>query len=166
MNKIRIEILLFLSGCMLPSYAQFDVTFQRNWESHMIVSLSYIRSKPNDIRYSEYGIDIMPYREREFLTLSNVLNRKERIYSLYGCHYGYYIFIGPLLRPGVHIGTALQKKQYSVQIIENGPWHNGGYSDFKIVPYFAFSVHCGFVSFVISNIGIGAGINFRIFKNI
>jgi len=85
---------------------------------------------------------------------------KEYTNSAYGPYGGIHLSLYPILRPGIVFGSLLADKRIYVST-DNQNYSFSRISDYSLIPYFGFSLHMGILSFVLSNIGIGFGLNFN-----
>ena len=65
----------------------------------------------------------------------------------------------PIFRPGIMLGTTLRDNAI-YHSADNDAYYLHSYSEFRFDYYAAFSIQAGIFSFVISNYGIGGGLNY------
>lgn len=156
---------LYLLFLLLPAStycADLNLTVQAPWQTqsfYPLVSLGLLmRSERNQFTYFEVGLSSLP-RFTYSTTKKNVsFTSDERLYSLYGIYGGYYFLLMPIFRPGIIAGTVLNQKAFY-----------SGSSDkpFEIKPptlnyYAGISVHVFLLTFIVTNQGIGGGINLNL----
>jgi len=156
MNDCKISLFLIVIAFVSKS-ANLDITVQSAWNTngtHLIYSAGALfKSDKIPFTYYEFGIISLPRlykRSSEYLPPVN-----EKLYSFYGIYGGYYIALMPIFRPGILLGTVLEQ--------------NALYSDRSLHPYeikkiginyyAGLSIQLLFLTFQITNYGIGGGIN-------
>lgn len=82
------------------------------------------------------------------------------MYSLYGVYTGYYLYVYPIFRPGLLLGTALKKDEI-YKSIDGINYKLEKYDTYKIDYYAGLTIQSGILTFLLSNFGIGGGINIQ-----
>jgi hypothetical protein len=142
--------------------ANITFTVQMPWYSNstsLIYSAGFLRHSKWQGQYYEIGLSIMPHFSSEPLnTIDDTKYRKEYAKSIYGAYGGYYLALYPILRPGLIFGSVLRKNEiYSST--DDVTYKLSDYSKTFIDYYAAFEIQSGIFSFIVSNFGIGGGLN-------
>jgi hypothetical protein len=107
-------------------------------------------------QYLQFGVNIFPAKQREFSRHTGD-SYSYKYDSYYGVYTGYYYAFSALLRIGVHIGAG--SKRFREYVNQSSYIRFNGYSDYKTVPYYGLGIQSGMFSFIVSNEGIGGGVN-------
>jgi len=123
-----------------------------------IFNLSYYRPNPKFTGFMEFGITGMPEMDWKVTDLSS----EQTTLSFVGIYTGHsFLMWRGLIRPGFHLGSVYETR--SDYIRQNDVYvKRGRGSTSSFQPYFAFKLHMLFFSFIFSNKGLGAGLNFSI----
>jgi hypothetical protein len=161
-NLIVQSLLLILLCSSVSLFANITATVQKPWNSatsNFVYTVGFLKHSTIDWQYYEIGVVLMPNIESEGSSLiEGPKFQKKYDHSFYGAYGGYYITLFPIFRPGFLFGTIMKKNEiYSS--IDGINYHITSYSDFNLDYYAAFSIQSGIFSFVLSNKGIGGGIN-------
>jgi len=163
----KIPNILFVLVFIGSSHAHAGIALgvQKAWntkESNVVITGGYmLQSSRRDWEYYEGGVVVLP-GSRSGLLNSDV-GKYSRQYqnSAYGVYGGYYVYLMSILRPGILVGTTIRDNVVyaSDDAALRGAWIEA-YSDFRFDYYVAFSVQVGLFSFILSNYGIGGGLNY------
>ncbi len=159
--KKLIHITLFMLILNFNIYSKYliNITMQKCWENKFIISCGYNKYL-NNRNYLEFGFNILPAKTHKLIEKQEFLYEKQELNSLYGVYSGYYIVLAPIIRPGIVIGTNfIRKLVYRGLTINN--LNKSSYTNYKISPYFGFTTQLGIFTFIVTNIGVGGGINFN-----
>jgi len=156
---------LFVVAFAYSSYAGISLGVQKAWntkDNDVVLTGGYmLQSSRRSWEYYEGGVVVLPGSR------SGVLNRDVGKYSrqyrnsAYGVYGGYYVYLMSIFRPGILVGTTIRDNVVysSNDAALRGAWIET-YSDFNVDYYVAFSVQVGIFSFILSNYGIGGGLNY------
>jgi len=150
-------ILLIIFVFYTVHSADINFTLQKAWDTqgfHPIYSAGALfKSDKLNYTYYEFGISCLP---RNYKTSDNSqVPDNSHMYSFYGIYGGYYIAIIPAFRPGVLLGTVLtQNAEYYTN--SKRP---SSINKLSINYYAGLSIHVFFLTFTITNNGIGGGVN-------
>lgn len=154
------KITVFLLLIVVIVFAKFDVTIQNKWDNKVLFSASYIKCIKDSRHYIEAGFNFTPSKTMSTTNITGTYETTYEFDSYYGMSTGYYFGLLQWLRPGVHFGVGYERfKKYSNI---NGVKKMNGYKDWKASPYLAIGLQIGIATFIVSNEGIGGGINFVI----
>lgn len=139
-----------------------NVEVQRSWDSKnhdLIYSVGMCRMSQSKAYYYEGGLIGLPaFSSPTFVKTESPNFEKTYTNTLFGFYAGYHLFLFPIFRPGLYVGTTL-KKEDIYQSKTGEDFALSSRSSFRIDPYFAMSLHAGMLSLILSNYGIGGGIN-------
>jgi len=123
-----------------------------------IFSLSYYVPNPKFTGFMEFGMTGMPEMDWKETDLSN----EQTTLSFVGIYTGHsFLMWRGLIRPGFHLGSVYETR--SDYIRQNDVYvKRGRGSTSSFQPYFGFKIQALFFTFIISNKGIGGGVNFSI----
>lgn len=164
-HKIILCMLLISAlFCALPCNSQINLasTVQKAWNTHSpepIFSISILKHSKVDWQYYEFGgVFMIPFHSGPNSVMDSVKYQKEYDRSFYGLYGGYFVTVAPILRPGVLLGTLLTSKEtYSSR---NGTsYSHTSNSSLQMDYYAAFEIQSGIFTFIVSNKGIGGGLN-------
>ncbi len=134
------------------TYASIDLTIQNKWDEKFLISAAYMKRLSKSKQYLLLGINTFPSKTKRFIK-SETVRTLYKFDSYYGLFTGYYYGFHPLFRPGIHIGSGFKReKEYTRHGLN-------GYTDFRLCPYYGIGLQSGIISLIISNEGIGGGIN-------
>lgn len=158
-----VKALALLLACVgLAQASLLNGMAQRTWDAsgHPVAySLGLgVRSKYPWLYY-EGGLLFKPGREA--VRSEHVLDfqfEERRPRTILGTYAGFHVPIFPIFRPGIYLGTLLVRDEIR-RGTDGASFTRSGYAPFEFRPYFGLSVQAGILSFVISNIGMGGGIN-------
>jgi len=155
MNKL---VLILISFVTLVT-AQVDLTVQYKWDDKVLMTASYIKRIGESRHYIQAGLNFMPSKTENQLILESKNEHKFTFDSYYGLYTGYYCALIPIFRPGLHIGVGYKREARFSKTESETEFVENGYSDWKITPYIGGGLQFGIFSFIVSNEGIGGGIN-------
>ncbi len=149
----------------MPKAALLNFTMQysfANKDHSPVYSLGACRMSSSGTYYLEGGFVGLPsFSNPTTHVVPNFTDEKKYTESLYGFYAGYHLYLFPIFRPGVLLGSSLKneniyrKSATSEMILAE-------HKEAEISPYFGLSIQAGIFSFVYSNYGIGGGFNFSI----
>lgn len=146
-----------LSGATL-----LNLEVQRSWDTQdhaFIYSAGVCRMSQTKSYYYEGGLIGLPsFSSPTFVKPESPRFEKAYTNTLFGFYAGYHLFLFPIFRPGLYVGTTL-KKEDIYQSETGKDFALSLRTQFRIDPYFALSLHAGMLSLILSNYGIGGGIN-------
>lgn len=158
MNNRYVIILIISISCSL--FANINLTVQNKWDEKVLISANYIKNVKESKHYIEVGFNFIPSKTENYSIIEGISHNKYEFDSYYGMATGYYYGVSRRIRPGLHFGVGYERfKKYSSI---NGEYQENGYKDWKVTPYFGFGLQIGIASFIITNEGIGGGLNFVI----
>lgn len=139
-----------------------NLELQRSWDTKdhdLIYSGGVCRMSQSKSYYYEGGLIGLPSFSSPTFVKTEI-PRFEKTYtsSLFGFYAGYHLFLFPIFRPGLYVGTTLKKEDIFQSETSKG-FALSSRTQFRIDPYFALSLHAGMLSLILSNYGIGGGIN-------
>lgn len=154
----KLLLIFILSFLSISKCADMNITVQSAWNTNsyrMIYSVGALfKSNKLPYTYYEFGITSLP---QLYKTTSQkpLLPTNEILFTLYGIYAGYYIALLPIFRPGVVIGSVLE---------QNALYSGNSSRPYKInklgINYYAgISIHALLFTFLITNKGIGGGLN-------
>jgi hypothetical protein len=150
MKKIFI-LLIFLSISVFAEFG-FDIGWQYRWEDGNLFNAAVILPKFG-IGNVATGLHFQANKKKNYSILDVEGAIDYKTHSYYGVYAGYFLNLSPIFRPGAVVGFGWDSKEEFINKIPVG------YTDYKFTPYFGLDIHCWFLSFRISNEGIGCGIN-------
>ena len=154
----KVFCIVLLTGVSI--FPNFDMTVQKRWDEKILFSAAYMKKLSKRRHYALIGLNIFPAKNSHYKNYQTSNIYYFRFDSYYGLYTGYYLSLHGLLRPGIHIGAGFRRdKKYC---IINGNEIENGYSKFKLSPYYGVGIQTGMFSFIISNQGIGGGVNVQI----
>ena len=142
--------------------ADFTATVQGAWNTqnfHPVISAGVLfKSSKLPVTYYEFGIAGLPRFSYSTADKNDLLQSSEKPFCFYGPYCGYYVAMVPLFRPGVILGTVIEQKAvYSGD--SKTPYE---IKDPKLGYYAGLSIHVLFMTFQVTNYGIGGGINLNL----
>ena len=151
--KKALFLLMFLCANLFADIG-FDVAWQSRWRDGNLFNVAVIF--PNNlVGYMAAGFNFQA-NKRENYPVPDLSGMTEyKTHSLYGTYAGYFLNLSPIFRPGAVFGIGWESDE---KFIGN---QRAGYTSFKFTPYFGLDIHCWFLTFRVSNEGIGGGINIR-----
>ena len=152
---------LILAGCAHAGFANLMVQSSFGTrESEWVYSVGGFRQSKSPHFYYEGGFVFQPaFGSSAALVLDGVKEEREYTHSFYGLYGGTHYNLWPILRPGVLFGTTL-RKSVIFQSQDGTNFYFRRETDFAISPYFGLSAHVGICSLVLTNHGLGGGLNF------
>lgn len=145
--------------------AAIDLTLQAPWRTKSFYPLLSVgvlfKSEKLPITYYKFGITAIPRFSYKTNSQNTQVSSHENLFSLYGLYGGYYLSLIPIFRPGIILGTVLSQNAH----------YSGGSStpyeihSLKLDYYAGLSVHVFCLTFIVTNCGIGGGLNFPLHSN-
>lgn len=137
----------------------FDLTVQKpfdavgNWP---ILTMSFVKTSVKPPLYFSSGITMRPGTSVERQSTLENPGYREKTYCFYGAFAGTHVALSPAFRPGLLAGFSF-KREAKISPVDS----NRGveYSSFFLNPYVGFTVHFMVLSFVVTNEGVGGGVN-------
>jgi len=161
MEKASGLLFLFLM-LFSPGEAGISACVQRAWSTRsnaLIYSAGIMRPSGKSFQYYEGGILALPASRSSAAMNDTARYAREYLHSAYGLYGGYFVNLAPVFRPGMIFGTMIRDDAIYKSHDDRGFFLNS-YSDFRLDYYAAFSIQAGMFSFIISNYGIGGGLNY------
>jgi hypothetical protein len=164
-EKWRYCVLFVIFGLagVVSAESGVSVGVQRAWstvDDRYVITCGYmLKTKNRDFEYYEGGVVALP-AGRSGVTVNDFGMYSRRYQnSAYGFYGGYFLYLMPVLRPGILFGTTV-RDDVTYASRDGHDYYRYSYSNFRLDYYVALSVQIGFFSVTASNYGIGCGINY------
>lgn len=160
---IRNMPLALLSVWYSVSAFGLDVSIQKTFGAvgpWPAVSLQLTKNSSWQPIYFSSGVVLRPGEAYETTFSTFSVSEQRKTHSFYGIYGGTFAGLAPIFRPGFIAGISWKKE--IVYGLDNGRKFVKSYSGWEINPYFGIEVHCLIMSFIVTNEGYGAGINFNL----
>ena len=122
----------------------------------MNVSILKNASKPP--LYFSSGITLRPGISIGIESNEQFSEQLRKTHSFFGLVAGTYIGFSPAVRPGMVAGVSFRREE--IFGVSGNQRIRTGYTPYKISPLFGISLQCFILSFLITNEGIGGGVNY------
>jgi|GEM_PF-6036237 hypothetical protein len=158
MRKATLLVLAFCTA-LSASYG-LDVDFQKAYNatgSWPVISAALIKTMDKPPFYFSTGVVIRPGDPLGPTTIIDHTEEIRKTNSFFGIFAGSYVALTPAFRPGVVAGFTFKREE--VFAIINGEQILNSYTPYNINPYIGFSLHFFILSFLVTNEGIGGGVN-------
>ena len=161
-RKVFLISIIVFSSFSAAFGGGISLSIQKAWNTESdayVYSAGYMRRSTRPFQYYEGGVVILPASRSG--TLINEPGKYSKHYqnSAFGLYGGYHVYLMPIFRPGIMLGTTLRDNAI-YHSADNDTYYLHSYSEFRFDYYAAFSIQAGIFSFVISNYGIGGGLNY------
>lgn len=121
-----------------------------------------IFSNPKKTNYYEAGIIAQPnFSDYTYTAIDERFYSREYDHSLFGLYGGYHLIIFPIFRPGIVGGMVMKKDRLYYSETQESFTHSED-SEYNFSSYLGLSIHMGIFTFLITNVGIGGGLNFAL----
>ena len=81
-----------------------------------------------------------------------------KTHSFFGLYAGTHVALSPAFRPGILAWFSFKREE--IFAVYDGQRHRISYSPYGVNPYIGIAIHVFVLSFIVTNEGIGGGINF------
>lgn len=159
MNKI-VLLIVFSTSSLFASIG-FEAGIQKpfnaagNWPA---INVSLISTAPKPPFYFTSGVVLRPGQKLQ--TEENIDHTSEirKTHSFFGLYAGTHIALSPAFRPGIKCGFSFKREE--IFAVYDGIEQRIRYSPYEINPYIGLSIHLFVFSFILTNEGVGGGLNF------
>ena len=138
----------------------FDVDIQRPFDATgkwPAISAAIIKTMDKPPFYFSTGLILRPGDPLGPITIIDHTEEIRKTHSFFGLFAGSYVGLTPALRPGVVAGFTFKREE--IYAVVNGLDVRNSYTPYNINPYIGLSVHFFILSILLTNEGIGGGIN-------
>jgi len=161
--KIVVFLWLFWLCGVVFADSGVAVGLQKAWnagqDGYLMTAGYMLRSEKRDFEYYEGGIVVLPGNRTAVTVNDPGIYSKQHRNSAYGFYGGYFYYLAPIFRPGILIGTTVTDN-VTYGSADGDRYYLYSYSDFRMDYYVAFSVQMGMFSVIVSNYGVGGGLNY------
>lgn len=154
-------IMLFLVLPCVAGKIGIDVTVQKPFSasgSWPVVNVSFLKNASNPPLYFSSGITLRPGISTGFESNEEFSEQLRKTHSFYGIFAGTHVGFSPAVRPGIVAGVSFKREE--IFGVSGNQQIRTGYTPFKICPLFGISLQFFILSFLITNEGIGGGVNY------
>ncbi len=157
----RIALIIALGAYTLLASVGFEAGVQKpfnatgDWPA---INLSIITTAPKPPLYFTSGVVVRPGQELGIEANTPHTSEIRKTHSFFGLYAGTHVALSPAFRPGILAGFSFKREE--VFAVYDGQRKRISYSPYGINPYIGLVVHAFVLSFIVTNEGIGGGINF------
>jgi hypothetical protein len=156
-NAIFIMFVCY-SGVLASLGIDLDIQRAYNATGHWpVLSAAIIKTMDKPPFYFSTGVVVRPGDPLGPTTIIDHSEEVRKTNSFFGIFAGSYVGLTPALRPGVVAGVTFKRDE--VFAIVNDEKILNSYTPYNINPYIGLSLHFFILSFLLTNEGIGGGIN-------